>query len=108
MEIPMLTGMQAQMGLPYVQVADLSLRELFALCESAHSMVSVDTGPAHAAAALGVPLVVLYGVESPAYWLPRGGFGKPVIGLGGPPESRRVDQISLETVLGAWRSLERR
>jgi heptosyltransferase-2/heptosyltransferase-3 len=107
MEIPMLMGMQAQMGLPYLKVADLSLRELFALCEAAHSMVSVDTGPAHAAAALGVPLVVLYGVESPVYWLPRGGLGTPVIGLGGPPQSRRVDQISLESVLEAWQSLGR-
>ncbi len=43
-----------------------SLRELFALAEAAHSMISVDTGPAHAAAALSVPLVVLYGAESPS------------------------------------------
>ncbi len=68
-------------------------------------MISVDTGPAHAAAALGVPLVVLYGAESPAYWLPRGPAGTAVVGLGGPPHSTRVDQLSVEAVFEAWRSL---
>ena len=68
-------------------------------------MISVDTGPAHAAAALGLPLVVLYGAESPAYWLPRGPAGTAVVGLGGPPHSTRVDQLSVEAVFEAWCSL---
>jgi ADP-heptose:LPS heptosyltransferase len=68
----------------------------------------VDTGPAHAAAALGVPLVVMYGAESPAYWLPRGPAGTVVVGLGGPPRSVRVDQIDVEAVFEAWRGLPRR
>jgi hypothetical protein len=107
-EIPVLHAMRAAMGLDCVVVADLSLRQLFAVCEAAHSMISVDTGPAHAAAALGLPLVVMYGAESPAYWLPRGPEGTQVIGLGGPPASHRVDQISVGDVFDAWRSLESR
>jgi ADP-heptose:LPS heptosyltransferase len=67
-----------------------------------HSMISVDTGPAHAAAALGLPLVVMYGAESQQYWLPRSHSGSPVVGVGGPPESVRVDQIPVERVFDAW------
>ena len=50
----------------------LPLRRLFALLERAHSCVSIDTGPAHAAAALGCPLVVLMGRADPRRNVPRG------------------------------------
>ena len=105
-EMPMLRALKAEVGLDCVVAADPPLRQLFALCESAHSMISVDTGPAHAAAALGVPLVVMYGAESPAYWLPRGPAGTVVVGLGGPPGSVRVDQIDVAAdIFSFWRSL---
>jgi heptosyltransferase-2/heptosyltransferase-3 len=71
-------------------------------------MVSVDTGPAQAAAALGCPLVVLYGAQPPAAWLPRSPTGSAVIGLGGLPERNRVDQISLDEVIAAWQALPAR
>lgn len=104
-EIPMLRQMSEAIGLAGVEVAGLELRPLFALTEAAHSMISVDTGPAHAAAALGLPVVVLYGAESPGVWLPRGPSDSPVIGLGGPPASHRADQIPVEAVFEAWCSL---
>ncbi len=44
---------------------DLPLRRLFALFPYGHSCVSLDTGPAHAAAALGCPVVVLMGRADP-------------------------------------------
>jgi ADP-heptose:LPS heptosyltransferase len=90
-----------------VVAAELGLRQLLALSEGAHSMISVDTGPAHAAAALGLPLVVLFGAESQRVWLPRSSSGSAVVGLGGPPHSSRVDQISPDEVLSAWCSLTR-
>jgi heptosyltransferase-2/heptosyltransferase-3 len=101
-ETPMLDRIQAAIGLEAVVVAGLGLRQLFAVCEAAHSMISVDTGPAHAAAALGLPLVVMYGAESQRYWLPRSPSGSPVIGVGGPPDSVRVDQIPVDAVFEAW------
>jgi ADP-heptose:LPS heptosyltransferase len=101
----MLRRIEQAAALSSVATAELSLRELFALCEVAHSMVSVDTGPAHAAAALGLPLVVLYGAESPRYWLPRSPSGSPVIGLGGPPAATRVSQIPPDAVLDAWHTV---
>jgi ADP-heptose:LPS heptosyltransferase len=101
-EVKMLQRLQAATGLDSVVVAGVGLRRLFALCDVSHSMISVDTGPAHAAAALGLPLVVMYGAGSQRYWLPRSHCGSPVVGVGGPPESVRVDQISVDAVFDAW------
>ena len=101
-EVPMLQEIQAVCGLASVATVGTNLRRLYGLCEAASSMVSVDSGPAHAAAALGVPLAVLYGAESPLYWLPRSPAGTPVVGVGGPPASRRADQVSVDALFGAW------
>jgi heptosyltransferase-2/heptosyltransferase-3 len=100
--MPLLEAIRAAAALPCVIPASTELRPLFALCEIAHSMISVDSGPAHAAAALGVPLVVLYGVQSPRVWLPRSSNGSAVVALGGAPELQRVDQISVGAVFEAW------
>jgi ADP-heptose:LPS heptosyltransferase len=91
--------------LPAARAAELPLPRLLALCARAHSMISVDTGPAHAAAALSVPLVVLFGAHSQAEWLPRSPDHSPVVGLGGPPHSDRLDQIDVQSVFAAWCAL---
>jgi len=96
---------RAAAGLTCVSSASTALRPLFALCEIAHSMISADSGPAHSAAALGVPLLVLYGTQSPKVWLPRSSGGSPVIAVGGPPQVERVEQISVDAVYEAWCSL---
>ena len=101
----LLEWIAAAAQLPAVAAAELPLPRLLALCARAHSMISVDTGPAHAAAALGLPLVVLFGAHSQQQWLPRSPTGSPVSGVGGPPQSNRLDQISVETVFAAWCAL---
>ena len=84
----------------------LPIPRLLALMSRAHSLVSIDSGPAHAAAALGCPAVVLYGESKLEAWLPRGPANTPVIGLEAPAgRPRRVDEISIERVMVAWRSL---
>lgn len=90
---------------PRIDAAVLPLGRLKALLEIAHSMVSVDTGPAHLAAAMGCPLVVLMGARSPQLWTPRSGSGSEVIVLGGLPAIRRVDEIETAEVVSAWRAL---
>ncbi|GAB2591158.1 lipopolysaccharide heptosyltransferase family protein [Dyella jejuensis] len=102
-----LEGMRATMAQPHVEVAarDLPLPRLRALLAVAHSMVSVDTGPAHLAAAMGCPLVVMFGSVSPAHWRPRSSMPQAVQVLGGPPGRHRVDAIAPEEVIEAWRSL---
>lgn len=95
------------MAQPNVEVVarDLPLPRLRALLAVAHSMISVDTGPAHLAAAMGCPLVVLFGSVAPSHWMQRASFPDAVRALGGPPRSRRVDAITAEEVIDAWREL---
>jgi heptosyltransferase-2/heptosyltransferase-3 len=85
----------------------LPLRRLMALAQVAHSMVSVDTGPAHLAAAMGCPLVVLFGRVWPQVWIPRNPHGGPVIALGGPLRGGRVDRIGVDEVAARWQQLAR-
>jgi heptosyltransferase-2/heptosyltransferase-3 len=84
----------------------LSLPRLAVLARRAHSLVSVDTGPAHLAAALDCPMVVLYGSAGWGHWKPRAPHAT-VLALGPrePDRAARVDQIPPEAVLDAWRSL---
>ncbi|MDH5834254.1 glycosyltransferase family 9 protein [Luteimonas kalidii] len=83
---------------------DLPIPRLLPLLERAHSMVSVDTGPAHAAAALGCPLVVLFGAAPPDKWRPIG--PGPIRVLGGERGAdSRVADLAPGAVIAAWRSL---
>lgn len=95
-------------GASQVAAAALPLGRLKALLEIAHSMVSVDTGPAHLAAAVGCPLVVLMGARSPHMWMPRSASGSAVHLLGGLPAIRRVDEIDTAQVVAAWHALRPR
>jgi ADP-heptose:LPS heptosyltransferase len=105
-ETLLLEWIHAAVNLPNaVFAAELPMGRLLALCASAHSMISVDTGPAHAAAALGLPLVVMFGGQPPAQWQPRSSSGSPVIGIGGPPELRRMDEIPAQRTFEAWLTL---
>src|ERR1700681_757809 len=101
----LLEWIAAAAQLPAVTTAERPFPRLPALCARAHSMISVDTRPAHAAAALGLPLVVLFGAHSQQQWLPRSPTGSQVSGVGGPPQSNRLDQISVEAVFAAWSAL---
>jgi len=63
---------------PWPGVADwtgrLTIDELGALIEQSDVLVGADSGPAHLAAAVGTPVVVLFsGTNHPEQWQPRGG-----------------------------------
>lgn len=107
-EQPFLEQLHAAIGLEGLEVAGLGLRESFALMQAAESMISMDTGMAHAAAALGLPVVVIMGANPQSRVLPRSAAGSAVSGVGGPPDSARADQIPLEAVLEAWCALPAR
>lgn len=104
-ELSLLRSIRHATGLDQVAGLYLPLRRLLALCEVARCMISVDTGPAHIAAAMGAPVIVLFGESSPRHWLPRNECGAPVVALGGPPDGRHVNEISVHAVFDAWRSL---
>ena len=102
-----LESIRVAMAQPGVEVVakELPLPRLKALLAIAHSMISVDTGPAHLAAAMGCPLVVMFGNGSVSHWRPRSSVPEAVHVLGGPPVRTRVDAIAPEEVIEAWRSL---
>lgn len=106
-EAPALAALAASTGLACLDVAarDLPLRRLMALAARARGMLSVDTGPAHVAAAMGCPLVVLFGAESPHVWCPRSPTGSAVVALGGPPQQHRVADIAPAVVIAALQNL---
>jgi Glycosyltransferase family 9 (heptosyltransferase) len=104
-EALLLGWIESAARLPGVVLRGLPFPGLFALCVRAHSVISIDTGTAHAAAALGAPLVVLFGSTPPAQVTPRSARGSPVVGVGGAPLLTRVDQLSVETVFEAWSTL---
>lgn len=88
----------------YNAARELPVPRLLALLEQAHSLVSVDTGPAHAAAALGCPLVVMFGAASPAKWRPIGPGAISILG-GERGDASRVRDIPAADVIAAWSAL---
>ena len=94
-------------GVPdvYNVADDLSVRTLLALLQRAHSMISVDTGPAHAAAALGCPTVALFGTAPSNLYRP-GGTTTPAVALTGMVDGRQnILGITAKTVIESWLDL---
>lgn len=85
-----------------VAARDLPLRRLLAIMEIAHCLISVDTGPSHMAAAIGCPLVVIYGAEPQSVWARRSPTASPIIELGGPPSSCTARDVTPNLVVDAW------
>jgi ADP-heptose:LPS heptosyltransferase len=83
----------------------LPLTRLLALLERATSLIAVDTGPAHAAAALGCPTVALFGHIDP--WLYRpGGATTPAATVTGTLDGvPNILGIEPPAVIAAWRGL---
>ncbi|MGA7822970.1 MAG: glycosyltransferase family 9 protein, partial [Steroidobacteraceae bacterium] len=84
---------------------DLPVARLLPLFERSRSLISVDTGPAHAAAALGCPTVALFGHIDP--WLYRpGGATTPAATLTGRIDGvPNILGIGPERVIAAWLEL---
>ncbi|MBP6899458.1 MAG: glycosyltransferase family 9 protein [Burkholderiaceae bacterium] len=83
-----------------------TLPRLVALAAQARAMVSVDTGPAHVAAALDCPLVVLYGGFGWRRWRARPATSMAIpLGPEAPTDGAKVMDLSPDQVLAAWRRL---
>jgi heptosyltransferase-2/heptosyltransferase-3 len=89
----------------YNAADDLPIDILLPLLERAASLVSVDTGPAHAAAALECPTVALFGTSDPLLYRP-GGVTTPAIVLTGEIDGHpNILGIQAAAVIAAWRKL---
>ena len=87
---------------------DLPLRRLLSLLSLAHSCISVDTGPAHIAAALDCPLVVLFGKASPARFRPvsRHAAVQVIQGFADGDDEPDISHISPTSVFEHWIELQ--
>ena len=98
---------------------ELPVRTLAGLLEGALGCLSVDTGPAHLAAAVGCPLVVLFGPADPRSMVPRGPAQVRSVMSGvacspcyGTParhtcrENVCMSQLSVTSVIAAWGQLD--
>jgi len=88
---------------------DLPIPRLVALLARAAGLITVDSGPAHAAAAVGCPLVVLFGKALPSLYRPWGTAGADVRVLCGQVAGQ-PDMLGIETnsVIAAWSGLKLR
>jgi ADP-heptose:LPS heptosyltransferase len=88
---------------------DLPITRLVALLARAAGLITVDSGPAHAAAAVGCPLVVLFGKALPSLYRPwgtAGADGKVLCGeVAGQPDMLGIEARS---VIEAWSGLRLR
>lgn len=96
----------------------LPLPVLLAVLAHARSVIGTDSGPAHVAAAFGVPVVCVFGATDPERTAPRGGDCR-VVTLDGLPcrpclqrECGRADYpmeclagLSVERVARVWRAI---
>ncbi|HWW21493.1 MAG TPA: glycosyltransferase family 9 protein [Steroidobacteraceae bacterium] len=86
-------------------VHELSIPKLIGLSELATGMVSVDTGPAHLAAAVGCSVVTLFGSTEPFMYAPRGRNARVSCLIGARPGGRSMLYIEPSEVLTAWREV---
>ena len=93
---------------------DLPIPRLVALLARARGLITVDSGPAHAAAAVGCPEVVLFGKASTSLYRPWGTPGAAVTVLtgrvGGEPDGGEPSMLGIgaDAVMAAWDALELR
>ena len=98
-------------GTQVVNVAAMqpTLQRVVGLAARAHSMISVDTGPAHIAGAVDCPLVVMYGEAGWQRWRPRSPSDNvQVLGPRALTFGAAVMGLSVDAVLQAWRALRPR
>lgn len=104
---------------PINLAGQLTLKQLAALSQRCQLFIGVDTAPMHIAAAVGTPVVALFGPSGENSWGPWG-EGHIVIkkdmpcrpcgkdGCGGSKKSRCLEEITAAEVLeAAWSILER-
>ena len=90
----------------YNAADDLPVPRLVALLAHAAGLITVDSGPAHVAAAVGCPQVVLFGKASTSLYRPWGAAGADVKVLTGRVGGE-ANMLGIETgdVTAAWDSL---
>ncbi len=77
------------------------LYQLACWLSSARIYIGNDSGSTHLAAAVGTPVVALFGPTDPAVWAPRG----PRVAIAATPEPPEMDAITVDQVVGLVMSM---
>ncbi len=117
-EQTMVDAIQARLATPAFSLSgELSLKELAALTQAAQLFIGVDSAPMHIAAAVGTPVVALFGPSGDKQWGPWGVPARVITsnqhpcrpcgadGCGGGKVSDCLTILSAEQVLAAAREL---
>lgn len=94
---------ESYMNLPFHLVAGLQIRKVASILAKVNLVISNDTGIMHVAAAVGVPVLSLFGPTDPRQWAPTGEQNRYIQGRDG-----RIETITVQEVLTEARSMLRR
>lgn len=99
---------EARSGRVHAVAAEMELARMIALMGRAHSAVTLDSGPAHIAAAVDCPVVTLYRATDPSRFRPLAHSGAVQVVTPGavPIEQWQAGPISVAHVHEAWRELQ--
>lgn len=94
--------MASKLSVPYAVVEKKTIREVAAILSLARLVISNDTGIMHVAAAVGTPVLSLFGPTDPEQWAPMGGKHRYIQAKGG-----RIEEVSVDEVLSTAREMLR-
>ncbi len=86
--------------IPVIRMAGLDLREVAAIMTQLDVYLGNDTGTTHVAAAVGTPLVVIFGPTDPTQWKP---WGREFVAIRG--QNGQCQAVSVEEVVSKARVL---
>lgn len=94
----------SRLSLSSTVLAGLSLREMAAVASRCRMMVANDSGPMHIAAAVGTPLVAIFGHTDHVRWMPQSPTARLVRADSSQPDSipLRPGMSLVETIPTAW------
>ncbi|MFN0158741.1 MAG: glycosyltransferase family 9 protein, partial [Bacteroidota bacterium] len=93
-------GMVSQLNIKHTLVANKPIREVAAILASTDLVISNDTGIMHVGAAVGTPVLSLFGPTDAEQWAPKGERNRYIQG-----ENGAIDSITVQQVLVAAREM---
>jgi ADP-heptose:LPS heptosyltransferase len=97
-----IAAMKSNLTVPYQMIEKKKIRQVAAILSMARLVISNDTGIMHVAAAVGTPVLSLFGPTDPEQWAPIGTKHRYIVGKGGD-----IGTIMVEEVLAVAREMLR-
>jgi ADP-heptose:LPS heptosyltransferase len=94
MDEAVVTSTVRQLKRPVQVIANQTIRTIASIIKQADVYVSNDTGVMHIAAAVGTPVVALFGPTDPLQWAPMGSQIRYIQGEGGDIGRISVDEVA--------------